>query len=233
MATVQTFECAICGDLYDDPHSLNCGDVFCRNCISKALVHGSAGSSSTSISCPVCRKEVDGSAISPASMIQQQMMQRSLICNGCASKVPLGHVKAHRTTCSSLVADPVHETETVNWQADAREMAEGIGSSAERSSGGISNRISRYAFCCPYCQRAGFDREGLLTHCLEVHSKDKNQELVCPICAAMPWGNSEQASKDLIGHLVYRHRYEYYRFTDFEMDESEALDLAIRKSLGQ
>ena len=42
-------------------------------------------------------------------------------------------------------------------------------------------------YSCPYCFESDLDYVALRTHCNEAHKNDEKQ-MVCPICAGMPWG---------------------------------------------
>ncbi|ELU15862.1 hypothetical protein CAPTEDRAFT_125008, partial [Capitella teleta] len=67
---------------------------------------------------------------------------------------------------------------------------------------------NRQTFTCPYCRRRNFDQGGLIDHCQKQH-KQRQEKVVCPICACMPWGDPNRKSVDFFGHLERRHKFEY------------------------
>ncbi|XP_062500820.1 E3 ubiquitin-protein ligase RNF114-like [Corticium candelabrum] len=85
-------------------------------------------------------------------------------------------------------------------------------------------------FNCPYCEKRRLDCGGLLAHLNEKHATERTAA-VCPVCAAMPWGNAHQKSSNLIKHFNLRHKFEYDTYVEFERDEGESLRAAIAKSL--
>ncbi|KAJ7413361.1 Protein snail Sna [Willisornis vidua] len=73
------------------------------------------------------------------------------------------------------------------------------------------NFPNRFTFPCPYCSERNFDQEGLVEHCKALHSMDAKQ-VVCPICASMPWGDPNYRSANFMEHLQRRHRFSYDTF---------------------
>jgi hypothetical protein len=47
--------------------------------------------------------------------------------------------------------------------------------------------VNRYTFKCPYCVDANLSLEELRGHCNQYHILGQ-KDVVCPVCAAMPWG---------------------------------------------
>jgi len=74
------------------------------------------------------------------------------------------------------------------------------------------------------------DTTALLQHCNKTHA-DSQESVVCPICASMPWGDPTQKSTDFISHVNMRHKFEYNNVVDFNLDDDEALNLALKASL--
>ncbi|EDV25568.1 uncharacterized protein TRIADDRAFT_8381, partial [Trichoplax adhaerens] len=67
-------------------------------------------------------------------------------------------------------------------------------------------------FSCPICQNGSFSREELLDHVNTRHANSTGLQLICPICIAMPWGDPNQKSEDILRHLNLRHRFDYNMF---------------------
>ncbi|CAE7705160.1 RNF114 [Symbiodinium necroappetens] len=62
--------------------------------------------------------------------------------------------------------------------------------------------------------------QALLEHCKAKHQGPRGPtSAVCPICAAMPWGDPSYVSRNFISHLELRHRCDYAVLTDFDVDE--------------
>jgi hypothetical protein len=70
----------------------------------------------------------------------------------------------------------------------------------------------------------------LLAHLNEKHSQE-TRPAVCPVCAAMPWGNPHQKSRHVVRHFNLRHKFEYDTFVEYDQDEEESLRKVLAKSL--
>lgn len=88
--------------------------------------------------------------------------------------------------------------------------------------------VNRSTFKCPNCDLKNFVRETLITHIEENHGKAPG---VCPICVAMPWGDPNIQTENLLGHLKHRHKYDVDTYTDFAMDDEEILRRVLEESL--
>jgi len=83
---------------------------------------------------------------------------------------------------------------------------------------------NRSTFACPLCPARNLTSQGLIEHCDQTHSNLRGRiAAVCPICAAMPWGDPAYVSRDFLGHLRLRHHFEYEMYADFGEDDEEAV----------
>jgi len=87
--------------------------------------------------------------------------------------------------------------------------------------------VNRATFKCPFCAEKNFVRETLITHIEQHHGR---QAGVCPICVAMPWGDPNIVSDNLLSHLKHRHKYDVDTYTDFAMDDEEILRRVLEES---
>ena len=61
------------------------------------------------------------------------------------------------------------------------------------------------AFTCPYCGKMGYTDATLQEHVTSDHV-EASQEVVCPICAALPGGDPNYVTDDFSEHLSLQHR---------------------------
>ena len=73
-------------------------------------------------------------------------------------------------------------------------------------------------------------RADLVHHLETVHALDGMRPAVCPICAAMPWGDPNYRSPNLLQHVLVRHQFDYDTTTDFGQDEDDVLAEVLRRS---
>ncbi|NXL69579.1 RN114 ligase, partial [Leptocoma aspasia] len=143
--------------------------------------------------CGVCR-----STLSPGSRaldLEKQIETTETTCNGCNKKMFLSKMRSHAASCSKYQ----------NY------IMEGVKAVTKEPLHSTRSFPNRFTFPCPYCSEKNFDQEGLVEHCKALHSMDAKQ-VVCPICASMPWGDPNYRSANFMEHLQRRHRFSYDTF---------------------
>ncbi|XP_053937819.1 E3 ubiquitin-protein ligase RNF114 isoform X2 [Cuculus canorus] len=162
--------------------------------------------------CGVCR-----STLSPGSRaldLEKQIETTETTCNGCNKKMYLSKMRSHAASCSKYQ----------NY------IMEGVKAVTKEPLHNTRNFPNRFTFPCPYCSEKNFDQEGLVEHCKTWHSMDAKQ-VVCPICAAMPWGDPNYRSANFMEHLQRRHRFSYDTFVDYDADEDDMMAQVLMRSL--
>uniref|UniRef100_H3BDX3 E3 ubiquitin-protein ligase RNF114 n=1 Tax=Latimeria chalumnae TaxID=7897 RepID=H3BDX3_LATCH len=199
------FVCPVCLEIYETPIVVKCGHIFCNMCLQQCLKPKKPV-------CGVCRSPlVPGQR---AVDLEQQIEMTEANCRGCGMKFFLAKTHAHIYTCLGEQNKAYFIVKLLTTHIQLLHMS-------------IPNR---YTFACPYCNEKNFDQEGLAEHCTKCHSMDGRQ-VVCPICASMPWGNPNYRSADFMQHLQRRHRFSYDTFVDYEVDEDVMMQEALARSL--
>ena len=70
---------------------------------------------------------------------------------------------------------------------------------------GGETSIEPQSFTCPYCGKLGFNETTLSEH-VTIEHEDETHEVVCPICAAIPTGDPNHLTEDLLNHINLEHR---------------------------
>lgn len=225
----ESFFCSICQDIYKTPvKTMNCGHVFCKTCFLSAV-------QAQGLHCPYCRGPLtDRERLCPARArdVENLMRTASSKCVSCGKKMKVRQMRLHYRRCklykeeySSLPVVPKCESH----QAIVGNRIELSYNTAATSETLPSQPQLRNTFLCPYCQQTGFDQKELLEHCNMFHLFDW-RDVVCPICACMPWGNTSQVSRNFIQHLNLRHKFDYAEFVDFHHSEDLHLQSALMES---
>jgi hypothetical protein len=191
----ERFTCAVCHSILTGPYSPDiCQHVFCRECLFNCFAQCK--------SCPLCRKTYNFKNIRLDKKIENELKVRKFNCNTCGTKVKLCDLNEHNNVCDDTVS-PKTATSMAS-STDASSLA--------------SSSFDMTSFTCPYCSQSDLNFNALRTHCNYFH-KDDTKEMVCPICASMPWGDPKQKSIDFIQHLNFRHAFEYENYLTFDGDE--------------
>ncbi|MCI4387107.1 hypothetical protein PGIGA_G00070360 [Pangasianodon gigas] len=242
------FVCPVCLEIFDSPMTTACGHTFCNSCLQEclrpkkpvcavcraaldkwgkamdleALIHSTAkpckGCGQEECLrpkkpvCAVCRAALDkwGKAMDLEALIHSTAKP----CKGCGQEVVLSEMRAHMASCSKY-QDYIQE---------------GLKNITHTQPDVVSSVPNRYTFTCPYCNCPNFDQDGLVEHCNSQHARDPRQ-VVCPICASMPWGDPYYKSSDFFQHLRIRHTFSYDTFVDYTADEDAMVQEAIQRSL--
>lgn len=88
--------CAICHSPFVHPVKVDCGHVFCEDCIGQALDHQNLGHQT----CPTCRGKANEISIVPVPKILDQILDELLVkcplsSQGCTAEIPRGSVQDH------------------------------------------------------------------------------------------------------------------------------------------
>ena len=209
------YTCAICIEVQREPYELSCGHTFCKACIESHL--------HTSEACPVCR-EASSAPARPSKDLDARR-RLSARCGGCGQTVPLLSYRSHTEQCQA--------------HAEAEEAA--TTAAAATATAALGGRAppppppNRSTFACPFCPSAReMARADLLAHLQREHAREGHRPAVCPVCAAMPWGDKNYRSPNLLQHFMLRHRFDYDTTTDLVgavgADEDAVLAEVLRRS---
>ncbi|XP_040289439.1 E3 ubiquitin-protein ligase RNF138 [Bufo bufo] len=205
----EDFSCSICRDIFQTPvRTQNCQHVFCRKCLLMAIKASGAH-------CPLCRGALcrwERSAPIRASDIEMKMRILSLDCTCCGKLVKLSYMRLHYKTCKGY--------------------QEEFGTAAKDSklhSDLYNAKQFDALYKCPLCQQGNLNRKALLDHCNFMHYFDV-AEAMCPICSALPCGDTNYSTGNIVGHLNARHQFNYDEFMNVHLDEEAQFQAAIEKS---
>lgn len=207
---INDYTCPICLEVYEKPRRITCGHMFCKSCLANY-------DDILSPACAVCRQGFEISSSKKASDVEKTINSSSAVCRGCSQKVPLSKLRFHNSVCPQLT------DRTKDIPADSSDGAGG-------AEGVAMCAPNRSTFRCPYCGLQNLDTHTFVKHCSESHRSHPGS-VVCPICASMPWGDPTQKSSNFIAHLSLRHKFEYGFVVDFELNDDEALEKALKTSL--
>eukprot|EP01105_Mastigella_eilhardi_P011346 TRINITY_DN2622_c0_g1_i1.p1 TRINITY_DN2622_c0_g1~~TRINITY_DN2622_c0_g1_i1.p1 ORF type:complete len:219 (+),score=50.07 TRINITY_DN2622_c0_g1_i1:23-658(+) len=199
-------KCAICQDIMTDPVITPCRHEFCRECLLQGLT--------VNAKCPICRVSLTAKQVS-GNRKRQKVIDATLFpCRnaGCAVRLPLAKLLQHEASCPA--GKTPHKAATNLPRAPPASL------------------INRSTFSCPFCSAAThLTCKQLVEHVTSSHAATRRHSGVCPICAAMPWGDPNYKSQDLPSHMQTRHKFEYDTYTDFEKTDDDLLQEVLQKSL--
>ncbi|CAM1330197.1 Uncharacterised protein g10249 [Pycnogonum litorale] len=202
MDDLETVTCPVCLEIFEKPLIISCGHVFCSQCLKNFDVPEPV--------CPLCRKTFDPSKSIKAAQMNKTLSSNKSNCHACSKKMVLNKLRSHLSTCpeqkEEITSDPSEETPTSDIP------------------------VNRHTFKCPYCGLRNLDSRALIKHVNEQHLKS-TASVTCPICASMPWGDPNQISINFLAHLNMRHRFEYDTYVDYQIDDDDALQKALKYSM--
>ncbi|KAI5612054.1 E3 ubiquitin-protein ligase RNF114, partial [Silurus asotus] len=208
------FVCPVCLEIFDSPMITQCGHTFCNSCLQECLRPKKPV-------CAVCRTALD--KWEKAKDMDTLIRSTDKPCKGCGKGIMLSEMREHMGSCSKYQDYIQEELKNITHnQPDAVRVNNPVLF--------FSAVPNRYTFTCPYCDCPNFDQDGLVEHCNSQHARDPRQ-VVCPICASMPWGDPTYKSSDFFQHLRIRHTFSYDTFVDFTADEDAMIQEAIQRSI--
>lgn len=204
---LDSYQCTICLDVQRAPMETKCGHVFCSACIT-ALISGATSPSEAC--CPVCRKACGANPKQARDHGKRRAMRVQCYCG---SDIPLLDWREHSETCRAVAAKS---------EAEAAHVA--------RPQNAPPAGPNRSTFACPLCDAKNLPRAAFVEHLQNEHGASAMQPAVCPICAAMPWGDSSYRSANLLQHVQMRHQFDYDTTTDYGQSEEDVLAEVLRRS---
>ncbi|XP_050398914.1 E3 ubiquitin-protein ligase RNF166 [Patella vulgata] len=202
------FTCSICLEIFLDPVKITCGNdhVYCAGCLQSYQ-------NLAEPQCPQCRNIFNPSLSRKASDIHRKLKSKKADCKWCQKKMTLNKIREHLGVCDRV-------DRSIPQFKPVRETSQPI----------PSNVPNRATFKCPYCGQPNLDVPGMVKHCNDNHRQSAPQ-VVCPICASMPWGDANHTSTNFIQHLNLRHRFEYDTYVDYNQDDDAMLQAALQASM--
>ncbi|KAJ8257861.1 hypothetical protein GJAV_G00190530 [Gymnothorax javanicus] len=202
---VSEFVCPVCLEIFDRPMTTQCGHTFCQNCLEECLRPQKPV-------CAVCRATLGNWA--QAFELETLIHNTVGSCKGCRAEIRFSQMRSHTAACSKYQEYIDEEVKTM----------------ARSQPAAVSSVPNRFTFSCPYCSSQNLDQDGLVEHCTSQHARDTRQ-VVCPICASMPWGDPNYRSADFFQHLKIRHAFSYDTYVDFATDEQTMIQEALQRSM--
>ncbi|XP_073439819.1 E3 ubiquitin-protein ligase RNF138 isoform X3 [Dendrobates tinctorius] len=220
---LEAFRCPFCQNIFKTPvRTHDCHHVshtdglhihtetdrknrFCRKCLLTAVT-------SRGPHCPICRLPLyrwETTTPTRACDIETKMKTLSHACLSCRRQVKLSYTRLHYKSCKK------HQEAF----AGAPRVSLTLPSESHPT------KRPDLIYKCPLCQQDNLNRKDLLEHCNAMHSLEVAQvsmmtscrlrhrfHQVCPICSALPGGDANYASRDIVGHLNARHQFNYGDF---------------------
>ena len=173
----QNYFCPVCMDIQAKPVELPCSHSFCAACLA---THFETAGSEDGRACPMCRTKVPPGAEPGPISDRDERRALSVKCV-CGKVVPLLDARRHTDVCTALEG------------AGKSAVKKAVATSASRASA-APVPPNRSTFSCPFCDERHLPRADLLRHLQHKHGGMHGRPGVCPVCAAMPWGDSNYVS---------------------------------------
>ena len=173
----QNYLCPVCMDVQAKPVELPCSHSFCADCLA---THFETTGSEDGRACPMCRTKVPPGAV-PGPISDRAERQAVRVKCACGKVVPLLDARRHTDVCTAL-----------QGQGQSA-VKKAVATSALRASAAPA-APNRSTFSCPFCDQRHMPRTDLLRHLQNEHGDMHGRPGVCPVCAAMPWGDSNYVS---------------------------------------
>ncbi|KAM9500160.1 E3 ubiquitin-protein ligase RNF138-like isoform 2-T2 [Clarias gariepinus] len=223
--TEQDYDCPICQEVLKMPiRTKNCHHVFCRSCFETAV-------RSQGPQCPMCRSPVSEKE-HQARDIQQRMREKKGRCRACGQEKILSKMRLHYKTCRKYIEEfgPI-SAPSVPLPTRTPDVPQNSVFIPNNFIPAPSNSAAR-VYTCPYCSLMNLSDMALVHHCLLLHHQEHSRNtIVCPICACMPFGDANYASRNFLGHLMRRHRFSYTNYVNESEDEDVQLFWALQTSV--
>ncbi|XP_013785978.2 RING finger protein 166-like [Limulus polyphemus] len=208
LSNLDVITCPVCLEIFDDPVRICCGHSFCDSCLV------SDESEENTPICPSCKASFDPEKKRKAHNINKMISTYKGLCVVCNKQMALSKLQVHQMFCSNK---------------DSEELGACGGEPVPEKSV-LPDEPNRITFKCPYCSLKDLNVHSLRDHCSQKHVGE-NMNVVCPVCASMPWGDPKKRSANFIVHLNLRHKFEYEFFVDYNLDDAEAMEKALEASL--
>ena len=169
--------CPVCMDVQSKPVELPCGHSFCADCLA---THFETSGSEDGRACPMCRTKVP-SGVVPGTISDRTERQAVRVKCACGREVPLLDARRHTDVCTAL------------WDLGQSAVRKAVATGASRA---VAAPVApnRSTFSCPFCPQRHMPRADLLRHLQSQHGDMIGRPAVCPVCAAMPWGDPNYRS---------------------------------------
>jgi len=143
--------------------------------------------------CPMCRTTL--AATPAADSASQSKLEVTKVKCTCGTSVLLVKAREHAASCTHVAIASATVAARRGAPPPAKEKPAAPATS----------------FACPLCPPPGpdaapqlRDADALIQHVMETHSDDP-RPAVCPMCAAQPWGDPNQVSRNFAAHVALRH----------------------------
>ncbi|XP_025032369.1 E3 ubiquitin-protein ligase RNF138 [Python bivittatus] len=210
------YYCPVCQDVFKTPVRISiCQHVFCRKCFLMAMKEGGTH-------CPLCRGIVtrkEKARPNRALDVENNMKKLVGSCRCCEKQIRFSRMRQHYKSCKKYQDEYGVSSVIPNLDISQDSTGNSFRSDSSTSEVGENSNLhvpeepasEQPTFKCPLCQESNFTRQTLLDHCNDRHLYQVDP-VVCPVCVTLPWGDPNQVTRDLVGHLNQRHQLDYGNF---------------------